>query len=428
MMKKKLKYLLILPPLLLSCLESPDMADGIVNAKRAPTVETSMDFEIPLDGNILMKGNINSLGIDNRQVTGKGFLWGNSAENLNNVLYSNDASNSFSAVLNNVAGNKTYYWKAFAKNGFGSDTGLVVRFSSPEIWESKKYFNAHPRSKGASFVLGSRIFTTCGERAESAGLLLNDAWEYTISDNEWPQIDDFPGMKRRYPVGFAIGNYAFVGTGQGFDQNIFIFNDFYRYDDNTKQWEDVPTETNMDERYNAVAFDLNGKGYLVGGLHAPGQLLSDVWQFTLTTEGNGYWQKMNNFPFPFYGGISISDHTSAFIGFGDNSETHRSLWKYREEDDEWLKFADLPEEITKKIYSGVIVKDNIYIVDGDNVLWTLSLTDKSWQKKTLLPDVFLNKENEGGFQNLFTTQGSNSIYIGIGFTGLFYEYRPLWDN
>lgn len=426
-MKKKINYLLILLPLLLSCLESPNMADGIANAKKAPTVETRLDFEIPFDGIIRMKGDIKAFGIQNKSILSKGFIWGFSAENLDRVLYSNLVSDSFHADLQNVSGDKTYYWRAFAVNELGSDTGAVVSYSTPTIWERKESFNAVIRGRSASFVLGSKIFTTCGERVIS-GQLVNDAWEYNVSENRWWQAEGFPGMPRRYPVGFAIGNYAFVGTGQGFEQEIIYFNDFYSYDSESRMWKPISTDPNLDARYSAVAFELNGKGYLVGGIQGPSQLLNNVWQFTLTAEDDGQWQKINNFPFSFYGGISISNHARAFVGFGDNAETHKSLWEYREGNDEWVKFADLPEELTKKIYSGVIVRDNIYIVDGDNVLWTLSLSDKTWKQKAELPKEFLNAEKEGGFQHLFTIQGSNSIYIGIGFTQYFYEYRPLWDN
>jgi len=47
--------------------------------------------------------------------------------------------------------------------------------------------------------------------------------------------------------------------------------------------------------------------------------------------------------------------------------------KKNEEADHWTEFAFLPKEVNTKIYSGVIVKKTIYIVDEKNTIWTLTL-------------------------------------------------------
>jgi hypothetical protein len=396
------------------------MTSGIVNGKRKPSVVTNEDFEIPIDGTIRMKGNIVSFGKSDA-IIDCGFYWGYSEDKLDSVAYPVNKANSFLSELTHLRGDTTYFWKAFAMNEYGVDVGNMVSYKAPSIWEAKEDFNASVRSRGAFFILNNRLYITCGERESGSGNLLNDTWEYIVSDNKWWQANEFPGIQRRYPVSFTIGNYAFVGTGQGYDASIW--NDFYRYNAELDSWTEIPKEEALEIRYQAISFSLNNKGYLVGGRNRT-QRLNDVWQYSLTDEENGQWTRMNDFPIAISGGISISGNNRIFVGF---DEIEKTLWEYKAETDSWEEFAKLPDEITV-VYSGVLLGNDIYIVDGHNDIWTLNLTDKSWKHKENLPDLFLDKYGQGGYQNLFLLGKPNSIYVGLGFSRYFYEYRPLWDN
>jgi len=112
---------------------------------------------------------------------------------------------------------------------------------------------------------------------------------------------------------------------------------------------------------------------------------------------------------------------------GTSLETSGQLWKYNEETDSWAYFSTLPDNAGNTIYSGVIVQNAIYITNEKNEIWTydLSYESKTWNKKTELPAVFSNN-HEG--QLLLTINGSNSIFVGLGFSKYLFEYKPLWDN
>jgi hypothetical protein len=421
-MKKQITYLLFLLLPYYSCLDDQDMPGGIVNGKREPTVVTNELFEIPVEGTIRMKGDITSMG-KGSNVINKGFFWGYSADTLNHVLYAN---NSFSADLSNIPGDKTYYWRAFAENEYGVDSGKIVKYIAPKIWEAKEEFRSFVRWRFTYFSLNNKLYMVCGQG--NAGSL-SEIWEYNVSENKWwGTIENFPGEARRFPVSFTIGNLAYVGTGQ--INGGAIVNDFFCFDGISRTWDKttiIPqNETEeMSKRYQAIAFGLNNKGYVIGGGSSPTRTMSDVWQFSISDD-TSQWKKMNDLPAPFYGGISICNGTSAYIGFGENVEARKILWKYIEETDSWVEFAQLPDEIEKSVFSGVIIRDRIYIVDGDNIIWELNLSDKRWKQKMILPDFFLHSDGDGGNECMFTV--GNSIYIGLGFSQYFYEYRPLWDN
>lgn len=410
-----------------SCLESPDMTVGIVNGKEMPTVLTKMDtpsLQSNHDGNILFQGEITSDG--KAEITEKGFYW----STVNNnpgiadsiVVVSNE---SFLYNLVNASGSKTYYWRAYAKNSYGYDYGEVNSCKTPAIWEEKDSLSTNSRGRGAIFTVNDKIYITCGELSGSGRVPVKETWEYSITSGKWNinYFNSFPGDYRIDPVVFTIGNYSYVGTG--WKAAGEIFKDFYKYDENSNPvWTEIKTPDSLDARYGAAAFSLNGRGYLLGGYSSRNGVLNDVWQYN-PDEDN--WERKNDFPVKFYGGISICNNSRVFAGFGETG-TARILWEYNPVADSWSEFAYLPDEIKKKIYSGVIIQNTIYIVDGNNQIWTLNLSDKTWKKKTDLPSKFLNADGEGGYQTMLVPNNSNSIYIGLGFSKYLFEYRPLWDN
>ncbi|MCL1933874.1 MAG: hypothetical protein FWF53_08725 [Candidatus Azobacteroides sp.] len=426
-MKRQGFYILFFIPAFTACLESPEMTTGIVNGKEKPTVSTIPVSPFSSGGNLFFQGDITSQG--KAEITEKGFYWSTDSNdpgiNDNTITITNGDS-VFAYELTSASGEKTYYWRAFAKNSYGYDYGEVRSCQTPEIWIQKESFPADSRGNGAVFILNGRIYMTCGIK-DQAGQQVEDTWEYNITTNLWSQSDSlvFPGSNRRYPVVFTIGNLAFVGTGQTFTPTLC--KDFYQFNVGTRKWTEIATPDDLEARYEAVAFSLNGKGYLIGGLSANSGL-NDVWQYN---PGNGSWEKKNPFPVNFYGGISIFDSNRCFAGFGKTDESARQLWEYDEETDHWNEVTTLPDEVVNRIssgVSGVIVRNSIYLVDGDNVIWAFNLSDKTWTKKNTLPSDFLNENNEGGFQNLFTVGNSDSVYVGLGFRKLLYVYRPLWDN
>ena len=407
-------------------MESPEMTTGIVNGKEKPTVLTDSTNSLHSDGTLVFQGEIQSPG--KSDITETGFYWSSASNDPNTkdntVIIS--VADVFNYELQDVSGEKTFYWRAYAKNSYGYDYGKVQSFKTPAIWERKDSLTAYNRGKGVVFSVNDKIYITCGE-LEWGHIPANNTWEYNITENNWKEVLPFPSDGRINPVYFTIGNTAFIGTG--LTPQLVARKDFYLFNPAiaSKVWTEITTPDNFDARYEAIAFSLNGKGYVIGGLSTDRKALSDVWQYD---PENNLWKKINNFPVNFYGGISISGNNRVFAGFGETEESQKTLWEYNEEADHWTEFAFLPKEINTKIYSGVIVKKTIYIVDEKNTIWTLNTEDdtKTWNKKTTLPSIFFNENGEGGFQSLLTKNKSNSIFVGLGFSNQLYEYRPLWDN
>jgi len=417
-MKRKEFYLVFIFTAFSSCLQSPEMTTGIVNGKEKPTVVTGQLAPFTdSDGNLVFQGEITSKGKSN--IVEKGFYWSADSDDPDiKVVVPDTGSGTFTYDLQRASGGKTYYWRAYAENSFGCDSGEVRSCQTPAIWTAEQVLNTDSRWKGAVFLLNNSIYMTCG--VFSGDVFISTTWEYYIASNLWMQIDSltFPGGNRIYPVAFTIGNLAFVGTGLLTTQ--VGYNDLYQFNADSRRWTKIATPNDFEARYQATAFSLNGNGYVVGGYPFNTNELNDVWQYN---PNENSWEKKNNSPVNFSGGIGISGNNRAFVGFGDAADSNRTLWEYISTTDSWNKFAQLPDKATR-IFSGAIVQNNIYVVDGNNNIWALNMSDTTWTQKSSLPSDILIE----GYQNLLTSDNSNSIYVGLGYNILLYEYRPLWDN
>jgi len=424
---QKLYIVFFIPALFTACLKSPEMTTGFVNGKEKPTVITAPTARvtpIPSDGALVFQGEISSTGKGG--IIERGFYWSSTSNDPgvnDNIIQSTATTDTFKYLLQNVSGEKTYYWRAYARNSFGYDYGEVDSCRTPDIWiKIKNSLPSESRGRGVTFILNDTIYITCGVKNAAQVIFVNTMWEYSIASDGWNQADSlsFPGAERRDPVVFTIDNYAFVGTGQGLTQ---AYKDFYQFNSNSKKWMVVATPNDFQARYESNAFSLKGKGYVISGFN--GGVLNDVWQYDA---GNNLWKRMGDFPANFYGGISISDNNRSFAGFGQTPESARILWEYDPVSDRWTDFTHLPDSITTKIYSGAIIGNAIYIVDVNNKIWALNMSDKAWTQKSSLPLDFLSQSGEFLNQPLLTDGASNSIYVGLGFSGYLYEYHPLWDN
>jgi hypothetical protein len=420
----KAVFMAVIAVLTVSCMPEQDMPDGTVNGKRTPTVVSALSTVRSADGYLTLEGEITSNG-KGTQIYDRGFyvsLASNDPGVADSVVKVVATSNRFAAEIHGLPGDTTLFWRAYAVNDYGIDLGEVKSVRTPTVIEPADDFRSQLRLRFASFSLGNSFFIVCGETNHGT---LSELWEYNISNDKWwGNLPDFPGSQRRYPVAFTLDNRAFVGTGQRTFSEIY--NDFYVFDGATRTWSDAVVTTIPGERYHATAFSFDGKAFVVGG-SSFSSYLKDVWQIS-DSNGVYIWQRMNDFPVEIVGGISVQIDRNVYVGFSENFDAFSSLWKYNETDDEWELFCEMPEEVTTGFYSGAAAGKNLYFVDGENNIWQLNTESKAWTLKRSLPDAFSAPGSYAIEQNIFSIDGSNTLYIGVGFTELFYIYRPLWDN
>ena len=88
----------------------------------------------------------------------------------------------------------------------------------------------------------------------------NDFWKYDVSQNEWTQIDNLPGVGRSNAFSFVIGDHAYVGLGSSGDAPP-IYPDVYSYNAKTEQWKQIAhfPEINL---LMGISFSSDSKGYI----------------------------------------------------------------------------------------------------------------------------------------------------------------------
>ncbi|MDC1067606.1 kelch repeat-containing protein [Candidatus Kapabacteria bacterium] len=229
-----------------------------------------------------------------------------------------------------------------AQQGYGND--LWEFDPTTEQWTQLAPLDPLKGRYHPAFIAANgKIFTGAG-----AGLLnattpsnLNDWWEYDIETNVWRELPNIPGPQRHHPFYFGIGNDAYVVCGHGSDfvtssstgNNVQIYNDVYKWDSETEQWEtlnDFPGEG----RVAGTQFSYNGKGYLLSGEGEDHQLLEEgeMWEFDPEFNewtklgahaGNSRWAPGN---FIIENQLYLTSGRSNFRGQADVYE--KDLWMY----------------------------------------------------------------------------------------------------
>ena len=206
----------------------------------------------------------------------------------------------------------------------------------------------------------------------------------TALPGSWDKIGDFAGYPRDGAVGFVINNIAYVGSGYNYAANKFL-NDFWRYDPSSDSWypvADFPLSAvgNLG-RSGAVAFTLNGKGYVGGGyniLNGSTNPLSDFYEFDPTVGATGKWTRIADFGYTSNqtdttisarfgsGAFTVKDQAGkdrAFVGWGQdiNQFNYKDLWEYDAVNNVWIK---RPNAGSKRMYPFIFVIDNMAYVGG----------------------------------------------------------------
>jgi len=154
-------------------------------------------------------------------------------------------------------------WNGKAYFGFGFDAfnyrnDLWEFDPVTEEWTELASCPCAPRTHPALVAHNGKVFVGLGGSATGNR---NDWWEYDIATDSWSQKPDFPGLPRHHPFQFGVGDYIYTGFGHG---NNFISNEWYRYDPVTEEWTQMATLP-AEGRVAGTQFAYDGKGYVLSG-------------------------------------------------------------------------------------------------------------------------------------------------------------------
>ena len=193
-----------------------------------------------------------------------------------------------------VIDNYAYVGTGQAADGVTKD---FYRYNpTSNFWEQIADFPGPPRKQAVGLTFGLFGYIATGDN----GTMLNDCWLYDSSSELWILKAEFPGGARTGATGWASFPFLFIGTGE--NSNFEYQKDFWKYNYFTNSWSQIQDLIGP-PRKNAVAFSINGNGYIGTGYN--GEFLDDFYSFQSELDLNEYKINAEIFPNPFNDELTI---------------------------------------------------------------------------------------------------------------------------
>lgn len=293
-------------------------------------------------------------------------------------------------------------------------------------WNKRASFGGLKREKAVAFSIGDLGYVACG--VDTAEFTHNDLWSYDPSADTWTQLASIPASERRNAIAFAINGKGYVGTGFSLDDGDLgtKLKDFWEYNPLVNNWTEKAHYPGGGDTgiYQASAFAVLDKGYVVGGKIGSDAYIPEMWQYDPATDN---WMARTNFP----GGdryqlVSFSLENRAIVGLGtDHDVMRKDLHEYNPVTNTWEDLPNFPGTERTQC-SSFSIGTNGYIIFGSDgglkdELWEYNYYSGSWIMRAPFPG--------GGRISGIAFSIGDKGYAGLGkeISGKkqsFYEYTP----
>lgn len=295
-------------------------------------------------------------------------------------------------------------------------------FAQTNVWIQRDTVNGGPKTGCVSFFINGTGYLGTGYDYNS---YKRTFFRYQINKDDWDKIESLggelgSGLNRNNAVAFVINGKGYVGTGQG---SMLYMDDFWEYDPITKAWTQKATFEGTPRRC-AVGFAINNKGYIGTGQDASG-LRRDMWEYNPAT--NTWTQKANFAGTARKQAVAMAMGGIAWVGTGDDGILKNDWWEYDPQTDIWKQknnFGGTPRAGAIAANMGFqgfvgLGYDNTFNYVKD--FWEYHIISDTWTKRMDFPGT--PRASAAAFGSW------SSIYVGTGYDGLpkedFYEYVPI---
>jgi N-acetylneuraminic acid mutarotase len=269
----------------------------------------------------------------------------------------------------------------------------------------------------------STLITVAGQSCIPSDSL--HIWWYST----WTRKKDFPGSPRHNAVAFEINDKGYFGTGLTNIGNPYL-NDFWEYDPATDQWTQIASLPG-DARASSVAFTINGMGYVGLGT-------TKFFEYYINDDNNYYkdfysydplsgsWTRIADFQAPDrYSAAAFTKGNMAYVGTGwwgddgpsGSSKVSKDFWRLDPLANSWTQIPNFPTSTDAAVGFNI---DTIGYVYAYNSLYKLN--GSKWEK---LQAVSLT-----AWENIaFSIKGKAYFGLGLphqdGGTNALWEYDPV---
>jgi N-acetylneuraminic acid mutarotase len=277
-----------------------------------------------------------------------------------------------------------------------------------------------PEYNVSVFKSVSVLITVAGQSCSPSDSL-HISWHST-----WTRKKDFPGFPRHNAVAFEINGKGYFGTGL---TNIGYpyLNDFWEYDPATDQWTQIAGLPG-DARASSVAFTINNKGYVgLGTTNFFGYYGNDdnnyYKDFYRYDPLSGFWTRIADFQgVDRYSAAAFTNGDVAYVGTGwwgddgppGSTKVSNDFWKFDPLLNSWTQIQNFPTATSMAV--GFTIDTTGYVYHY-NTLYRLK--GSSWEE---LQTISLKtKENIA-----FSIMGK--AYFGLGKPNHSGGTNALWEQ
>jgi N-acetylneuraminic acid mutarotase len=295
-------------------------------------------------------------------------------------------------------------------------------------WKKVTAYPGNGRTTASAFAAGSYGYVTLG----NAPLNDKSCWRYDPSADAWLKVKSFSfvgfGSASGYlnTIAFSIDGLGYVGLGLVGGSPVSAISKYSPADD---AW---TASAPLGDTYaagleSAVAYAINGKGYVTSGRNAQNKPDAGMKEFNPLTNS---WQSKANFPGPARTeatGFTIGDKAFLTTGYGYTSSTYyNDLWAFNTLTNTWSQQTSLPG--SSRMAACAFAIDGFgYLVGGSKSdlflkdVWKFDPSTNSWTKLDDFPGA--PRSDAVAFVV------GNKAYFGIGYNATgqlddFWEFDP----
>src|SRR3990172_9435890 len=277
----------------------------------------------------------------------------------------------------------------------------------PGGWTQMADFGGTGRRGAVGFSIGSYGYIGTGE--DDYGRT-NDFLRYDPAGDTWTQKANFGGAVRYEAVGFSIGTKGYIGTGVNSPN---IYDDFWEYDPTSNTWTQRANYPGG-AVWSAVGFSIGTKGYLATGYDGS-NFKNDIYEYD--PSGNSWTQKTNFAGAARYKAQGFSIGSKGYVGTGNNSAGNEDdFWEYDPSPNTWTQKADYFQQTNTAVCFSIGTKGYI---NSDSYLHEWDQATNVWTRKADFPS---STYDMAGFS--IGTKGYIGTGISSGHSVDFWEYDP----
>ncbi len=253
------------------------------------------------------------------------------SENKGNWIKQSDFEGvARSSAVSFVIDNKVYIGLGYnvdQDNEYLSDFWLYN--ATGDYWLKVADFPGGGRIGAVAFTLNGKAYVGTGYNGKER---LNDFWEYDPATNVWTRKADFAGSGRYGAIAFSIGAKGYLGTGYDGSET----RDFWIYDPSLDKWTQT-VSVGGSKRKDAAVFTMDGKAYVCTGI-SNGVYQTDLWMFdpvavTWTQKAainyDDSWTIIRRYA------VAFTLNGKGYVGLGENSGVRTDIWEYDPVLDTW---------------------------------------------------------------------------------------------